>query len=344
MSDILDNRAFTVGDKPYCAWYGKGTTEAFLRGIDTQYFQYLAETHAQSFDGEHKEKAVIALVTAYHHGLETLFMLLFATLQAPNCIVGWLLKCESNGLQKFVKGASAGELPFIWKWKLEKDSWEGISGLINGMVFNGRDDCIKMQECFARVWEKLASDYTEKYFKDEYNSFKHGFRASIGSGPTLSFHSQNQPKENPSLVLSSDYGSWFNVVKELEGVKQGSHLDHHFVLEHCHVNLEPQTIASALCMISMSINNIVAFLRIIHDFPPEQIQCMRPVNEEAFQTFLKSPEKLGLKYVAMGLKVNTKTVSLTKQQIMEQLTKLKEKNAIPQPGLPTEPENHPLSP
>jgi hypothetical protein len=335
MADIVDNRGFVVGDKPYCAWYAKGTTEAFLKGIDTEYFQYLAETHAPNLDGEHKERAAIALRAAYHQGLETLFMLLLATLQAPNCIAGWLLKCEPRHLQKFVKGISSGELPFIWKWKLEKASWDGISELINGTVFGGRDDCMVMREGFARVWETLASDYTEQYFICEYNSFKHGFRASIGPGPTLSFHSPSpdQSNENQAVVLSSEYGSWFNIARALEGVKQGSHLDHHFVLEHCHVNVDPKMTAAALCMISMSIKNIVAFMKSINGFPSAEIQFVRPVNEEAFGSFLKSPEKSGLKYVAMCLNVKKETVSLTKEQILERLAKLKEKNDLAHLGL-----------
>lgn len=113
----LQGRCFTVGDKPFCAWFQKGTTKAFLRGIDTKYFFYLAEIHSQNLDGENKEKAIIALRTAYHQGLETFFMLLFATLQAPNSIVGWLLKCKTQQVHKFVKDISNGGLPFIWKWK-----------------------------------------------------------------------------------------------------------------------------------------------------------------------------------------------------------------------------------
>ncbi|HEU6448420.1 MAG TPA: hypothetical protein VFV23_08290 [Verrucomicrobiae bacterium] len=325
MPESIDNRAFVVGDKPYCVWYAKGTTEAFLRGIDTKYFLYLADVHSKNLEGENKEKAIIALRTAYHQGLETFFMLLFATLQAPNSVVGWLLKCETQQLHKFVRGISKGELPFVWKWKIKTVSWDGISELINGQLFADCDDCAKTKDYFAQVWEKLASDYVEPYFGNEYNSFKHGFRASVGTGPTLTFSSSN-PEEKPPLVLSSEYGTWFNVVKDLERVGLGSHLDHHFVLEHCHLNSDPKATASALCMISMSIHNIVAFLKVFNRFPIEEIQVMHPANEETFQNFLKPPEKLGLGYVAMALNINKEAVSLTKQQILERLTDLKKKN------------------
>jgi hypothetical protein len=116
------------------------------------------------------------------------------------------------------------------------------------------------------------------------------------------------------------------------------------MLQHCHVSSDPKMTASALYMISISIHNIVAFLKTLYDFPIEEIQIMHPANEETFHTFLKPSEKLGFEYVAMSLKVKKETVSLTKQQIIERLTKLKEKNTLPHPDLlPTEKENRPPS-
>jgi hypothetical protein len=64
MPDVIDNRGFTVGGKPYCAWYGAGTTDAFLRGIDALYFNCLAETHIKNLNGENSQRAAIALRTA----------------------------------------------------------------------------------------------------------------------------------------------------------------------------------------------------------------------------------------------------------------------------------------
>ena len=323
--DFLQARCFTVGEDPFCAWYANGTDNALLRGMDTSYFQYLAKTHEQNLDGENSQKAAVALRTAYYHGLETFFMLVFAALQSPHCIVGWLSKCESKQLRQFVSGVSAGELPPTWKWKLDKNSWGGISSLIHRRLFAGRDDSVSLQESFAKLWEKLASDFTAQHMVLEYNNFKHGFRANVGSGPTLSFSNPSPAGEvsiqNPHLVLASEYGSWFNVAKELSG-KKGSHLNHHFKLEHYHVNLDPKMMAARLSMISMSIHNIVAFLRFVNNFPDAEIKYMLPEKMEAFQICLKKPEKLGIEFVAMGPDVPVEKIALTKQQILEQLNKI----------------------
>ena len=185
-----------------------------------------------------------------------------------------------------------------------------------------------MQEHFAKVWEKLAIDYTERHMVEEYNSFKHGFRANIGSGPKLSFESPDQVSGTSDghqpFILSSDCGSWFNVAKKMSDV-QGSHLDRHFTLEHCHVNLEPEEVLSSLFMISISINNIVAFLRLKHRFPVEDVRYMLPQSEETFENFLKPTKKIGLKYIAMNPNIPKEVVTLTKQQIIERLTRLKQK-------------------
>jgi hypothetical protein len=174
--DFLQSRFFTVGHDPFCAWYVNGTDDALLRGMDTKYFQYLAETHGKNLDGENRQRAAVALRTSYYHGLETLFMLIFAALQSPHCIVAWLSKCEPKHLRKFVGKVTTGELPPIWKWELSKKSWDGISSLIHRRLFAGHDNSIMMQGSFARLWEKLAEDYTAQHMVYEYNNFKHGFR------------------------------------------------------------------------------------------------------------------------------------------------------------------------
>jgi hypothetical protein len=73
----------------------------------------------------------------------------------------------------------------------------------------------------------------------------------------------------------------------------------------------------------ISIHNVVAFLRFVNSFPPEDIQFMLPQNAEAFQICLKVPEELGLAFVAMGPTVPVENVTLTKQQIIERLSKIK---------------------
>jgi len=53
-------------------------------------------------DGEYKIDAAIALRMAYSQGLETLFAFLGAAVQAPDCVVGYLLRYENRDLNSLI--------------------------------------------------------------------------------------------------------------------------------------------------------------------------------------------------------------------------------------------------
>lgn len=317
---------FLVGNDPYCAWCTKDTNAVFLRGVDTDYFHYLAKIHGEMLGGENKQKAAIALRTAYYHGLETLFMLMFAALQAPYSVAGWLVKCQSAQLRKLVNDATSGELNLLSpRWKLEKMSWDKISALIIGRLLAGRDDAQILQNSFTKVWSKFAADFTKNHLIDEYNSFKHGFRATVGGGPSITLHTE-QPSEVKPMTLASNFGSSFFAAEKLTDAK-AEHLDHHFTLKYCHVNLNPDLMVAALCMISVSIKNLVAFLLSVNGCSPESIQFALPANQEIFDVLTTDSKELGYEFVAFNLTIHEDTVSLTKQQITERLISSKAKKS-----------------
>jgi hypothetical protein len=316
----LEARIFAVGNVPYCAFYLRDTNSAFLRGIDTNYFRYLAEVHAKNLDSDDRQRAAIALRTSYYHGLETLFMLIFATLQAPNCVVGWLLKCRPAQLRILVEETTQGKMRSISsKWTVDGASWCKVSGLINGKLLEGRDDSESMQGAFAQLWERFAGDFTSDFMVDEYNSFKHGFRTQVSTGPSLSI---TPPKDSPGqpFTLASDFGSTFFVARKLPATEPPG-LDHVFSLAYCHVNIQPTAMVSALRMISLCINNIVAFLRLVNGHPPEEIQIILPDKKEAFGLLPETPG--ALKYICFNPTVTIRPDALhefTKTRIIERLT------------------------
>src|SRR5439155_691110 len=137
------------------------------------------------------------------------------------------------------------------------------------------------------LWEKFASDYTDDCLDKEYNSFKHGFRAQIAGEPGPSIALTPSGAKEP-VVLSSDFGTNFYVAEKLTEAADPQ-MGHHFKLDHYHVNLQPTVMVSALRMISISIKNVVAFLRLIDRPPPEGVQIMWPLNKEDFEIFSHSP-------------------------------------------------------
>jgi len=309
---------FQVGSDPYCAWCTKDTNRVFLKKFDTDYYFYLAELHGQMLGGDYKHKAALSLRIAYYHGLETLFMLMFAALQAPYSVPGWFLKCQSSQLRQFVDDASSGKLALLSpRWKIEQMSWEKISELVNERILAGREDIAPLQNSFAKAWKKFAADFTANHIVDEYNSFKHGFRAYVGGGPTITFHPK-EPSENTPLTFSSEFGSSFFMAEKLADAK-AEHLAHHFTLKYCHVNLQPDKMVVALQIIGVSIKNLIAFLKLVNGFPLEQVQFALPAKLEAFDYIVNDSGKLGFEFVSFNLTIPENTVSLTRQQITQRL-------------------------
>jgi hypothetical protein len=91
----LQSRIFMVGDRPHEVWdwdLDKRNLE-YLESLDPDYFLYVARTNYPNLEAEEskdRQRAATAIRVAYHHGLESLFSLVFAALQARHCVVGWM--------------------------------------------------------------------------------------------------------------------------------------------------------------------------------------------------------------------------------------------------------------
>ena len=104
MNGAIQNVRFVVDETPYCLWDAdiRQRNLDFLDSIDPGYSN-IADLHGQSLDGQEKQYAAAALRVAYSQGLETLFALLCAAIQAPDCVEGWLTKYQNSELESVVK-------------------------------------------------------------------------------------------------------------------------------------------------------------------------------------------------------------------------------------------------
>lgn len=96
---------FVVNDKPFCLWGTRleSVNDEFVRHIDPAYFEYLAEIHfPQLSSPDTSHMAALALRNAYFHALETFFALLFAAIQAPTCVVGWMQKYQVRDIVSLI--------------------------------------------------------------------------------------------------------------------------------------------------------------------------------------------------------------------------------------------------
>jgi len=78
-----------------------------LRSLDADYFTFQGRQFARSLETEDAQRAAVALRSAYSHALETFFALLFAAIQAPDCVPAWLALYQPAELVALVDWSSA---------------------------------------------------------------------------------------------------------------------------------------------------------------------------------------------------------------------------------------------
>lgn len=330
----LQGYYFAIGDQPHCVWgwglYGKNIH--FLREIDHEYFQYVAQVHTEHTEGKDKGKAAIALRSAYYHGLETLFSLIFSMLQAPQCSLPWILKAKPWQIRKLAGEVCDGKLSGPVRFRLDAPTWENISALVHGVVFREMPNKEQLQQSFATLWRRFAKEYTNQFLVDEYNSVKHGFRMHLG-GMKISFAPSDDPtkKPNPDEYIplgESELGSFFYVPEQIEDspVKKRD-ADPHFWLREQHANNHPAQTDAALLLIAVSINNIRSFLRIFnHDDKGAEIRLLHPLSEEMFEAPWKNRSTL-LNFTATRTVVEQRIKRMSSKEIMELLAA--EKDNLP---------------
>jgi hypothetical protein len=330
----LQRYFFAVANEPFCIW-GWNLQERnlhFLREIDHEYFQYLAKVHSKQLDGENKARAAIALRTAYYHGLETLFSLIFAALQSPRCPLAWILKAQPWQVRCLVRKVTTRSYPGPLRFNLERPSWAEVSALIHKLVFHELPSREKMQTKFAEVWQRFANEYTDQFLVDEYNSFKHGFRTHLGGMKVLFAPGGNPSKvPDPDKFISlgeSKLGSFFSVPERIVGSPPTKKRDGdpHFWLKEYHVNSHPVQTDLALILISVSINNVRAFLRIINnDRKNPEIRILCPEKEKAFETPWQDRTSL-LNFTTNQRVVENQIERLSKKEIMSRLRSERDKS------------------
>lgn len=269
-TDKLYNDVFAVGDKLYCIWDTNlpALNSEFLDKVDHDYFRYLADTHSKELEGSNKLRAAVALHTAYFHGMETLFSLIFAGLQAPRAIPAWILKCRTEQLRTLVEDATANIPLAKSEFALKENSWASIADFFNGVALHGNKEQDKGATDFGELWKMFAQDYANKNLLLAYNSFKHGFRVKLG-GMKIAFAPASTANPDDSAnqyqeLGKCECGSSFHEATAIQGAPKLKS-DRHFRVKDCYVNCYPEYAAESLRLISISICNVVSCLKSLND-------------------------------------------------------------------------------
>lgn len=285
--DLLHYSRFAVDEKAYCVWEWdlRQRNTAFLNKLDPWFFEYLAHTHYRQPELEANQRAAIALRLAYSHGLEALFSLLFATLQAPDCIGGWLLRYSAGDLRSLVVKVGRGRKVYS-KVALSSVSWKAVAAVIHGHIDRASEDkgaAPDLALLFGNLWSRFARDYLDELQSQEYNSLKHGLRVAPGG-----FHLRigRQPEEGvpaPPAAMrpagGSEYGSTFFKREHLTDDKR------HFRTRWQSVNWNPENHFHGLRLLAVSMHNVIAFAKLVTGAaPPEDLAPKFPEDEDYFRS------------------------------------------------------------
>ena len=278
----LEFYKFVIDEMPYCVsmWDLSKRNEEFIDRFDPGYFEYLSSTYCQTIASKESNRdrhyGAVALRAAYSHGLETLFAILGATLQAPHCVAGWLMKYSTQNLISLVQKIHTHK-KILTLFRMDEVSWKGVADLVfHHFALDDEQDTSKIKASFARSWQRLAAEFLDQKNRDENNSIKHGFRLNPG-GFQLAFGIQKDPKV-PAKKLESLGGSEFGSTS----FSKQRFDKYNFHLIKNHRNWVPENFVNGLTLISGSIRNITSFLKLVNGKDPKEVRFRWPTNESDF--------------------------------------------------------------
>lgn len=312
----MQSAIFAVGDEPYLLWEEDVSACArdFLGGLDTGFFLYLLKAHAAAGD---EQRAAAGIRLALHHATETMFSLLGALVQAPDCPYAWVARCSNAELREVVRRITEGDPTLLSKFKLSGMGWEPIASLIFESFEPGTVRQRRAIEGFAQLWTGLAGELLTEAVIDEYNATKHGFRTRPGGfklevGPVASLDVRLE--DMPMMLLGeSRFGAMFYKVEKFGG-KGTRQLRSQLVA----MNWSPKRDSLLLQLVQLSIHNTLAFLKAAHGFPAEACKWLWPNDETDFTgPWRHSPGATSVKFPpAMG---SRGAPHVTKTELLQRL-------------------------
>jgi pyruvoyl-dependent arginine decarboxylase (PvlArgDC) len=271
----IEFHQFVTDETPHAMWDLdiRERNLEFLSSIDPEYFNHIAKTHAPLLNGADRQYAAMALRIAYSQGLETMFALLGALIQADGCVVGWMLKYRNYDLENLIFKIQ-NEKPIYSQIKT-KITWSNLSEIVIPDFQDDTEHIKAVREGFARAWRRFAEDFLHVKWKTEYNSIKHGSRARIG-GFTIKIGLQDDigiPSKPEQMVQlgGSEFGSKF-----FSPVTVGD--KNNFQLKSNSINWNPENFVHGLMLISAGIQNIISTLKAMNGISNTEVEWSVPTS------------------------------------------------------------------
>lgn len=210
-------------------------------------------------------------------------MLLGAYIQAPSAVHAYFLKSKTDDAVQMAQLLLQERCPRYHR--LEGAPFSLIS-LLNGIhrcaSWEQHDTIV---ERFANALRNMLRDYVDEKHRWEYNSIKHGLRASHGRfGLAVGVQEAPgipAPPEAMQIIGSSRDASFFEVAKPLSNAtKQQSKIN--FMTERVSVSWSLEKVLMDLQLLSLLLHNIVSALRIVGGAQAGSVTFHKIADDEAF--------------------------------------------------------------
>jgi hypothetical protein len=265
MGDLgLQYAKFAVNDRPFCIWSDDldDANRLLLQSFDAEYFTFQGRMFAPALETQDRQRAAVSLRSAYSHALETFFALLFAGLQAPNCVSAWLALYKPSDLPLLVGKVQSHQLPMT-KIPVQKKDWDirwsGIAATLMPIESDEDNACQTIRRSFGRMWTWFANDFLDQRKRAEYNWIKHGMRVAPG-GFTLRMGAEPAfgvapPEDEMRTVGASVYGCSAFVPEPIPDAPR--QLRYRTMSSNWH----PNNHIAGLTALSVSVANLLVFLK-----------------------------------------------------------------------------------
>lgn len=327
---------FCVVDRPFMVWGDDlaGDNVNFLERVDASLYYRTAHEllarPAHSGDGdegvsnleenEQGRKDISSLSRLlWHHGMETLVMMLGAYMQAPSAAPAYFLKCRTEDAIQLAKLLLEERRP---KYNRLNDTPFTLVSLLNGIhLCAGWIDRDVVVGRLARALRGMLSDYGDEEPRWEYNSIKHGLRASHGRfGIAVGVQEAPgipAPPEDMDMVGFSRDASFFDVAKPLRNAtKQASKA--HFLMGKVSVAWSLEKVLCELQLLSLLLHNTVSALRIVGGSAARTVTFNKIADDELFWEFYFGLHAGNVPTATMAIDIDARKMNLpTEKQIFD---------------------------
>ena len=219
----------------------------------------------------------------WHHGIETLVMMLGAYMQAPAAAHAYFLKCKTEDAVSLARLLLDERRP---RYSKLSGTPFTLVNLLNGIhLCAGWADRDVIVGRFARALRGMLRAYADEEHRWEYNSIKHGLRASHGRfGLAIGIQEAPgimAPPEAMEMVGFSRDASFFDVAKPLRNAtKQASKV--HFLTDKVSVAWSLEKVICELQLLSLLLHNTISALRIAGGAAAGTLTFNKVADDEEF--------------------------------------------------------------